>query len=67
MRALEVMGFMAVRKGASGGAVVLEVDLKTAGESISNFLYFQNVSIRDRSEVRKVFEPYWARLAAGGI
>ncbi len=64
MRALEVMGFIEVRKGACGGAVVLEVDLKTARESISNFLYFQNVSIRDLSEVRKVFEPHLARLAA---
>jgi GntR family transcriptional repressor for pyruvate dehydrogenase complex len=64
MRALEVMGFLEVRKGAGGGAVVLEVDLKTARESIANFLYFQNVSVRDLSEVRKVFEPHLAWLAA---
>jgi GntR family transcriptional repressor for pyruvate dehydrogenase complex len=64
LRALEVMGFLEVRKGAAGGAVVLEVDMKTTRESISNFLYFQNVSIRDLSEVRKVFEPHLARLAA---
>jgi len=64
MRALEVMGFLEVRKGAAGGAVVLEVDLKTARESIANFLYFQNVSVQDLSEVRKVFEPHLTRLAA---
>jgi len=64
MRALEAMGFLEVRKGAAGGAVVLEVDMKTARESIANFLYFQNVSVRDLSEVRKVIEPYLARLAA---
>jgi GntR family transcriptional repressor for pyruvate dehydrogenase complex len=64
MRALEVMGFLEVRKGAGGGAVVLEVDLKNARESIANFLYFQNVSVRDLSDVRKVFEPHLARLAA---
>jgi len=67
MRALEVMGFLEVRKGAAGGAVVLEVDLKTARESISDFLYFQNVSVRDLSEVRKVFEPHLARLAAESL
>ncbi len=64
LRALEVMGFIEVRKGAAGGAVVLEVDMKTTRESIANFLYFQNVSISDLSEVRKVFEPHLARLAA---
>jgi GntR family transcriptional regulator, transcriptional repressor for pyruvate dehydrogenase complex len=64
IRALEVMGFLEVRKGAGGGPVVLEVDMKTTRESIANFLYFQNVSVRDLSEVRKVFEPHLARLAA---
>jgi GntR family transcriptional regulator, transcriptional repressor for pyruvate dehydrogenase complex len=43
---------------------VLEVDVKTARESIANFLYFQNVSVQDLSDVRKVFEPHLARLAA---
>jgi len=64
MRVLEVMGFLEVRKGAGGGAVVLEVDMKTARESIANFLYFQNVSVQHLSQVRKVFEPHLARLAA---
>jgi GntR family transcriptional regulator, transcriptional repressor for pyruvate dehydrogenase complex len=64
IRSLEVMGFLEVRKGAAGGAVVLEVDMKTTRESIANFLYFQNVSVKDLSEVRKVFEPHLARLAA---
>ncbi len=64
IRALEVMGFLEVRKGVGGGPVVLEVEMKTARESIENFLYFQNVSIRHLSEVRKVFEPYLAQLAA---
>lgn len=64
IRALEAMGFLEVRKGASGGAVVLEVDMKTTRQSIADFLYFQNVSIQHLSEVRKVFEPYLARMAA---
>jgi GntR family transcriptional repressor for pyruvate dehydrogenase complex len=64
IRALEVMGFLEVRMGAGGGAVVLEADMKTTRDSIANFLYFQNVSIRDLSEVRKVFEPYMAQMAA---
>lgn len=64
IRALEVLGFLEIRKGAGGGPVVLEVDMKTARESIANFLYFQNVSVQDLSEVRKVIEPHLARLAA---
>lgn len=64
LRALEVMGFLEVRKGACGGPVVLEVDMKTTRESIENFLYFQHISVRDLSEVRKFIEPHLARLAA---
>lgn len=64
IRALEVLGFLEVRKGAGGGAVVLEVDMKTTRASIANFLYFQDVSIKNLSEVRKVLEPYLARMAA---
>jgi GntR family transcriptional regulator, transcriptional repressor for pyruvate dehydrogenase complex len=67
MRALEAMGFIEVRKGAGGGPVVLEVDMETTRDSIANFLYFQNVSVVDLSEVRKLFEPYLARLAAQHI
>ena len=64
MRALEAMGFLSIRKGYGGGAVVLEVDMKTTRDSIANFLHFQNVSVRNLSEVRKLVEPYLARLAA---
>src|SRR4030042_877208 len=63
VRALEAMGFLTIRKGAGGGPVVLEVDMKTTRDSIANFLHFQNISVRDLSEVRKLFEPYLTRLA----
>lgn len=64
LRALEVMGFLSIRKGASGGAVVVEVDMQTTRDSIANFLHFKNVSVRELSEARKILEPYLARLAA---
>jgi|GEM_PF-127409 len=64
VRALEAMGFISIRKGYGGGAVVLEVDMSTTRDSIANFLHFQNVSVRNLSEVRKLIEPYLARLAA---
>lgn len=64
LRALESMGFLSIRKGAGGGAVVLEVDMKTTRDSIFNFLYFQNVTVADLSQVRRIFEPHLAKMAA---
>ncbi len=40
MRALEVMGFLEVRKGAGGGAVVLEMDLKNSSGVHCEFSLF---------------------------
>lgn len=67
LRALEAMGFLEIRKGAGGGPVVMEVGMDHAVESIANFLHFKNVSIHHLSEVRKIIEPYLARIAAGRI
>ena len=64
LRALEGMGFISIRRGAGGGPVVSEVDMETTRESVANFLHFQNVSIQDLSDVRKIIEPYLARRAA---
>lgn len=67
LRALEAMGFLAIRKGSGGGATVLEVDMKTTRDSIANFLHFQNVSVLDLSQVRKFIEPPLTRMAAEHI
>ncbi len=67
LRALEVLGFLEIKKGAGGGAFVSEVDLATTRESIANFLHFRDVSVTDLSETRKVIEPYLARRAAGRL
>lgn len=64
LRALEVLGFLSIRKGAGGGAVVVEVDMQTTRDSIANFLHFKNVSVHDVSQARKILEPYLAQLAA---
>jgi GntR family transcriptional repressor for pyruvate dehydrogenase complex len=61
---LETMGFIEVRKGAGGGPVVKQVTMNVAREAISHFLHFQDVSIRDLSEVRKLVEPYLASQMA---
>lgn len=64
LRALESMGFIEIRQGAGGGPVICEIDMENTREMIASFLYFKNVSIPHLCEVRKIFEPYLARLAA---
>ncbi len=64
LRTLEGMGLIDIRRGAGGGPVVTEVNLETTRDFLQSFFHFQNISIRDLSEVRKIIEPYLARRAA---
>jgi GntR family transcriptional repressor for pyruvate dehydrogenase complex len=63
LRSLEVLGFLQIRKGVSGGAFVTEVDMMKARDSFTNFLLFKNLSLEDLSEVRLLLEPYIAEKA----
>jgi GntR family transcriptional repressor for pyruvate dehydrogenase complex len=67
LRSLEVLGFLEIRKGASGGPYVTEVDMKKARDSFTNFLHFKNLSLRNLSEVRIILEPHIAEKAATAI
>jgi len=67
MRSLEVLGFLEIRKGVSGGAFVTEIDMKKARDSFTNFLHFKNLSLSNLSEVRLILEPYVAEKAALAI
>ena len=67
LRTLEFMGLIEIRKGAQGGVFASEVDLKTAQQSLINFLHFKNVSVYHLSEIRKVLEPYAAKMAVDVI
>jgi Transcriptional regulators len=64
LRALEGMGFITVRRGAGGGPIVCKIDWETARESFADFLYFQDISIHELTEVRILLEPHIARCAA---
>ncbi|MEA4855387.1 FadR/GntR family transcriptional regulator [Solidesulfovibrio sp.] len=64
LRTLEGMGLIDIRRGAGGGPVVTEVNPETARDFLQSFFHFQNISIRDLSDVRKIIEPYLARRAA---
>jgi GntR family transcriptional repressor for pyruvate dehydrogenase complex len=67
LRSLEVLGFLEIRKGVSGGAFVTEVDMTKARDSFNNFLLFKNLSLKDLSEVRLLLEPYIAEKATLAI
>jgi GntR family transcriptional repressor for pyruvate dehydrogenase complex len=67
LRSLEVLGFLEMRKGVSGGAFVTEVDMTKAKDSFTNFLLFKNLSLKDLSEVRLLLEPYIAEKATLSI
>jgi GntR family transcriptional repressor for pyruvate dehydrogenase complex len=67
LRSLEVLGFLDIRKGVSGGAFVTEVDMTKARDSFTNFLLFKNLSLKDLSEVRLLLEPYIAEKATLAI
>jgi GntR family transcriptional regulator, transcriptional repressor for pyruvate dehydrogenase complex len=67
LRALEVLGFLEIRKGAAGGAFITEVDMDKARDLFLNFLHFQHLSLKDLSEVRLLLESYTAEKAAQGI
>jgi GntR family transcriptional repressor for pyruvate dehydrogenase complex len=67
LRALEYLGLIDIRKGAKGGIFAREVDSKVSRNSLINFFYFKSVSVQHLSEVRKILEPYAAKVAAQTI
>jgi DNA-binding FadR family transcriptional regulator len=64
LRSLEMSGFLEIRKGASGGAFVTEVDMEKARESLFNFLHFKTLSLKHLTEARILVESYIAEKAA---
>jgi GntR family transcriptional repressor for pyruvate dehydrogenase complex len=67
LRALEYLGLIDIRKGAKGGIYASEVDSRVSRDSLISFFHFQNVSVQHLSEVRKILEPYAAKIAAQTI
>jgi GntR family transcriptional regulator, transcriptional repressor for pyruvate dehydrogenase complex len=62
--ALEVMGLIEIRNGIGGGIFAAEVDMNTTTNSLTNFLHFKNVSIRDITMFRYFLDPPLAQIAA---
>jgi GntR family transcriptional repressor for pyruvate dehydrogenase complex len=67
LRSLEVLGFVQIRKGVSGGAFVTEVHPQKARELFANFLHFKHLSLDHLGEVRSILETHTAAAAARSI
>ena len=66
-RALEALGLLEVKQGMSGGAFVCEVDLETARSNMFNYIFFQNPSIHEFTQLRGFIEGPVAEIAARKI
>ena len=64
LRALEALGMIEVKQGMGGGAFVTEVDLETARNNMFNYIFFQNPSIGEFTQLRNFIEPQVAKIAA---
>lgn len=64
LRALEQEGMIHVKKGVNGGVFVADVDHRLVSKPFQTLLQLRKVSMANISEVRLVFEPAAARLAA---
>lgn len=64
LRTLEPEGLIRVKKGAEGGIFIADIDHRPAAKSFQTLLQLRKVSISEIAEVRLIFEPQAARLAA---
>lgn len=67
LRSLEVLGFLEIRQGISGGAFVTAIDMTKARELFTNILHFKDLSLRHLAEVRAILETHTAATAARTI
>ncbi len=67
LRALEALGLVQIKQGVSGGAFVCEVGADIARESLFNFIFFQNPSIHEFTQLRSMLEPRIVEIVAPKI
>ena len=64
LRGLEQRGVIYTKKGVNGGVFVADLDHQLVTRPLSDLLQLKKISIHHIAEVRKIFEPQAARLAA---
>jgi GntR family transcriptional repressor for pyruvate dehydrogenase complex len=64
LRTLEQEGMVNIKKGASGGIFIADLNHGPVTKSFQTLLYFKKITIHNIAEARLIFEPEAARLAA---
>jgi len=64
LRALELSGFLNVKKGAKGGTFVKGIDSDVVKNSFLNYLHFNELTVENIFEVRFILEPTTVAFAA---
>ena len=64
LRSLEHEGLIRIKKGVVGGIFIADVDHRPVAKSLQTLLRLRKVSINHIAEVRLIFEPQTAQLAA---
>ena len=67
MRILEAQGLIETRTGPGGGSFVGEVTADRAKALLANYFYFQDLSVADIYQLRRVLEPELAASLAGRL
>ncbi|MEM0947906.1 MAG: FCD domain-containing protein [Pseudomonadota bacterium] len=67
MRILEAQGLVVTRTGPGGGSFVGEVTAERAKSLLANYFYFQDLTISDIYQLRKLLEPELAASLAGRL
>ncbi|MWB79002.1 FCD domain-containing protein [Pseudooceanicola sp. 216_PA32_1] len=67
MRILEAQGLIVTRTGPGGGSFVHEVSRERARALLGNYFYFQDLTLHDIYQVRRLLEPELAASLAGRL
>lgn len=67
MRILEAQGLIVTRTGPGGGSFVGKVTAERANSLLANYFYFQELTVSDIYQLRKLLEPELAATLAGRL
>ncbi|CCN83809.1 putative Transcriptional regulator, GntR family [Vibrio nigripulchritudo SFn27] len=67
LKSLEVQGLIKIKTGPNGGAVLAEVSFERTTELMRNYLHFQNLSIQQIYQFRKIIEVEMVVMLVGHL
>ncbi len=67
LRLLEVHGLINLRSGPKGGPVILSIDPRDVGRTLSLYLSLRGATIEELVQTRLIIEPHVARMTAENL